>query len=199
MWLFKRTQNRSDAELIAEYFRSGDPDCMAALFEAHVKTVYGVCLFYFRDRAAAQDAVMMIFEKLHSELRKTEIKNFKGWLSFVVRNHCISELRKQKKSPLRLESYLGFELEEGREEEDMALDEMETEDWTPLLHSALHQLNEPQRRCLQWFYLEHKSYKDIADMSSYELNEIKSHIQNGKRNLKRLLNQSRNNHTHGKG
>src|SRR4051812_11384600 len=96
MWLFKKKDTLSDEALALNYFRSGDKALVGDLFEKHVKTVFGVCLFYFRDKDLAKDAVMQIFEKLITELRKTEIKNFKGWLSFVVRNHCIGELRKTK-------------------------------------------------------------------------------------------------------
>lgn len=96
MWLFSKKNKASDESLVQEYYRSGNKAMVGDLFERHVRTVFGVCLFYFRDKEQARDAVMQIFEKLIGELRKNEVKNFQAWLSFVVRNHCISELRKKK-------------------------------------------------------------------------------------------------------
>ena len=96
MWLFKKRDFATDEELALNYYKTGDKELVGLLFEKHVKTVFGVCLFYFRDKDIAKDAVMQIFEKLITELKKTEVKNFKGWLSFVVRNYCISEIRKNK-------------------------------------------------------------------------------------------------------
>ena len=97
MWLFKKRDFATDEELALNYYNTGDKELVGQLFEKHVKTVFGVCLFYFKDKDVAKDAVMQIFEKLITELKRTEVKNFNGWLSFVVRNYCISEIRKNKK------------------------------------------------------------------------------------------------------
>jgi RNA polymerase sigma-70 factor (ECF subfamily) len=37
------------------------------------------------------------------------------------------------------------------------------------------------------FYLHQQSYQQIAEGTGYSLSQVKSHIQNGKRNLKLLL------------
>jgi RNA polymerase sigma-70 factor (ECF subfamily) len=42
------------------------------------------------------------------------------------------------------------------------------------------------------FYLEQKCYKDIADLTGYDLNKVKSAIQNGKRNLKICMERKEN-------
>ena len=55
------------------------------------------------------------------------------------------------------------------------------------LHELMMELNEDQRICVDLFYLQEKSYKEIADSTSYSMNQVKSYIQNGKRNLKIML------------
>ncbi len=52
------------------------------------------------------------------------------------------------------------------------------------MESCLETLNVDQQTCVRLFYLEQKCYKEVADITGYELNKVKSHIQNGKRNLK---------------
>ena len=52
------------------------------------------------------------------------------------------------------------------------------------LELALGQLNEEQKKCLDLFYFKDKSYVEIAEITGLTNNEVKSHIQNGKRNLK---------------
>jgi hypothetical protein len=52
---------------------------------------------------------------------------------------------------------------------------------------SLQELNEDQRKCIQLFYLEKKSYQYIAENTGYTLMQVKSHIQNGKRNLKIMV------------
>jgi len=53
-------------------------------------------------------------------------------------------------------------------------------------------LNNEQETCVRLFYLEQMCYKDIADRTGYDLNKVKSAIQNGKRNL-RICMESKNN------
>ncbi len=187
MWLFKKRDFATDEELALNYYHTGDKELVGQLFEKHVKTVFGVCLFYFRDKDIAKDAVMQIFEKLMSELRKTEVKNFKGWLSFVVRNYCISEIRKNKNIRKLPETYLDFELKETSLDEEEKIDGVSDELMIDHMQAGLLELKENQKICVELFYLKGQSYQQIADKTGFSLNEVKSFIQNGKRNLKLII------------
>ena len=189
MWLFKKRDFATDEELALNYYKTGDKELVGLLFEKHVKTVFGVCLFYFRDKDVAKDAVMQIFEKLINELKRTEIKNFKGWLSFVVRNYCISEIRKNKNRYNLPESYLDFEIKETSFEEEEKILGVSDDDMIEHMQICLVDLKENQKVCLELFYLKAQSYQQIADKTKFSLNEVKSFIQNGKRNLKLLVEQ----------
>ncbi len=184
MWLFSRKNKRSDEELLQAYLLSGDKAIVGELFEKHVRTVYGVCLYYLSDKARAQDAVMQIFEKLIDDLKKTTVKNFRGWLSFVVRNHCINELRKDKTHRFVPESYLDFEVQETNAEEEQRLATVAEDQLLQHMRDALPLLKEKQRLCVELFYLKNRSYQEISTETGLQLNEVKSYIQNGKRNLK---------------
>jgi RNA polymerase sigma-70 factor (ECF subfamily) len=192
MWLFSKKNKASDESLVQEYYRSGNKAMVGDLFERHVRTVFGVCLFYFRDKERARDAVMQIFEKLISELRKNEVKNFQAWLSFVVRNHCISELRKKKGKHFLPETYLDFEVEEANLEEEEKIARVNEEQLLHYMKQVLPALKESQRVCVEAFYLKNLSYQEISEMTGYALNEVKSYIQNGKRNLKLMIEEKRN-------
>ncbi len=187
MWLFKKRDFATDEELALNYFNTGDKELVGLLFEKHVKTVFGVCLFYFRDKDVAKDAVMQIFEKLITELKKTEVKNFKGWLSFVVRNYCISEIRKNKNKYRLPESYLEFELNGTTIEEEEKVLGVSDEVMMDHMQAGLSELKENQKLCVELFYLKGQSYQQICDKTNFSLNEVKSFIQNGKRNLKLLI------------
>jgi RNA polymerase sigma-70 factor (ECF subfamily) len=189
MWLFKKKYFKSDEELAKEYFLSGNKEIIGDLFEKHVKTVFGVCLFYFRDKEIAKDSVMLIFEKLINELRKSEVKNFKGWLSFVVRNHCISELRKQKNKRFVSESYLDFELKPTDYETEEAIESVGEDEMLTYMKEALPLLKEKQKLCVELFYIKMLSYNEISEETKMTTNEVKSQIQNGKRNLKLFIEQ----------
>lgn len=131
---------------------------------------------------------MKVFEKLLKDLGKHEIEQFKGWLYTVAKNECLMYLRAQKSQRAR-----DLELKkdsQGVMESDHALHPdgvTETERQLQTMESSLQELNETQRRCLELFYLEKKCYQEITTLTGYSLNEVKSYIQNGKRNLKILM------------
>ena len=55
------------------------------------------------------------------------------------------------------------------------------------LEKAISALEHEQKECIELFYLKEKSYKEVAEITGYSINQVKSSIQNGKRNLKILM------------
>ena len=58
------------------------------------------------------------------------------------------------------------------------------------LESAILELKSEQKTCVELFFLQGKSYDEVAEMTGFTFKQVKSHIQNGKRNLKIRLTQS---------
>jgi RNA polymerase sigma factor (sigma-70 family) len=196
MWLrsAKRTKESDPSdETLLEDWRRGDRQALGALFERHAETVYGACLFYFRNRELARDAVMHIFEKLADTLRQHDVRTFRPWLSAVTRNHCIGELRKSKPGRIMPETYLDFELREADPAEEVRIAGVSEKELLDHLEASLPSLEEKQRNCVDAFYLQGLSYTEIAQKFSYATAAVKSYIQNGKRNLKILISRRMNN------
>jgi len=173
----------SDHELIALYKRSCDKTLVGELYKRYSHLVLGMCIQYFKDKDTAKDIVVLIFEKLFEELKKREVENFKAWLTFVVRNFCISELRKlntihQKETLYQLDVKSDLEAEEVDVNTDQQIEH---------LNVALNELNPLQKKCIELFYYKNMSYAQIVEITGYSINEVKSYIQNGKRNLKLIL------------
>jgi RNA polymerase sigma-70 factor (ECF subfamily) len=169
-----------DLELIRQYKASGDLEILGQLFTRYTSLVFGVCLNYLRNREEAKDTVMQVFEKLVQSLKEHNVENFKGWLYVSTRNQCLMYLRARKGkfneeiSPELMENELFLHPEE----------EPEIEQNITKLEKCIEQLAEKQRWCVQLFFLEEKCYKDITNLTGFDLNKVKSYIQNGKRNLK---------------
>jgi len=170
----------SDAELLELYKKSGDLEVLGELFSRYTSLIYGVCLKYLRDRDESKDAVMQVFEKLVTSLREHEVQNFKSWLYVTSRNYCLMQIRTRKGkfteeiSPFLMENDLVL-----HHDEEPGLESDLTK-----LNRCIEQLIGEQRKCVQLFYLEQKCYKDITTLTGFDLNKVKSYIQNGKRNLK---------------
>ena len=179
----------SDAELVARYKKENNKQFVGELYKRYTHLVMGMCIHYFKDTDIAKDMVLQIFEKLFDELKKHEVDNFKHWLTFVVRNYCISELRKMQTQLNRNIQYQ-YEAKQLLIETDSD-DKAEQEKRLDLLEKALKELNPFQKKCVELFYLKNRSYTQIAELTGYSLNEVKSYIQNGKRNLKLLITNSK--------
>lgn len=188
MLRIKPQDNRSDNELIAVYKTTGDKSLVGELYKRYVHLVFGVCMKYFKDSDESKDAVMSIFEKIMVDLTKYEIGNFKSWLHTTSKNYCLMYFRSSKKNLfVRTEeiSDSNFVMESGYELHHNA--ETEKEATLTKLESAVKELKEGQRVCIEMFYLQQKCYQEVADLTGYSMNEVKSFIQNGKRNLKIML------------
>jgi RNA polymerase sigma-70 factor (ECF subfamily) len=61
-----------------------------------------------------------------------------------------------------------------------------------MMNDCLQELVKEQKQCVTLFYLEKRSYNEIADHTGFTLLQVKSYIQNGKRNLKILLERKLN-------
>ena len=55
------------------------------------------------------------------------------------------------------------------------------------LEACIEELKKEQKQCVQLFFLEKKSYQEVNEQTGIDLKKVKSHIQNGKRNLKMCL------------
>lgn len=175
----------SDEELVHRYQNSHDTAYIGELYIRYTHLVYGVCMKYFRNEADAQDAVMQIFEKLISDLKKHHIIAFKPWLYMVVKNHCMMTFRKESTEQKRVNELKKSATDSVEKQETEHLqEEQERELVLQHLKTGMFDLKMEQKECIELFYLKEKSYQQIVDETGYTMNEVKSHIQNGKRNLK---------------
>ncbi|GAB3638496.1 sigma-70 family RNA polymerase sigma factor [Hymenobacter arcticus] len=187
----------SDQEVLARYRQGGDVAALGTLYERHLPEVFAVCRRYLAPPDEdAQDATMQLFEQLVTKLRTHVPDNFGAWLYATARNFCLMELRARQRGtasggPLVLfpeatdvENAAARHLPDATFEAETA-DQHEAD--LQALELALTQLPAEQRRCLELFYLEEKSYQEVVAATGLALNLVKSHLQNGRRMLKRNL------------
>ena len=170
----------SDKELVENYRRSGDMHVLGELYQRYMELVFGVCLKYFKDPELSKDAVMQIFEELVLKLKKHEVDNFRGWLHQVARNYCLMQLR----TPRNLKT-VEFKADLVQNDENVHLNGvLEKEENFERLEFCLTTLVPEQREAIRLFYLEGKCYNEIVEITGQEWNQVRSFIQNGRRNLK---------------
>jgi len=180
----KKEHINTDEELLALFYSSEDTYWIGVLLQRYTLLLLGVCLKYLKDMEDAKDAVQQIDIKIITELYKHKVQNFKAWLFIVARNYCLMECRKNRgKRKIEItENLIVTESDVDDKGEQWLMDVTQE-----MLEESIMELNEAQRKCVDLFYLQQKSYKDIMALTGFDFKEVKTHIQNGKRNLKTFV------------
>jgi RNA polymerase sigma-70 factor (ECF subfamily) len=175
-------RTREDIDLVRAYRKEGNAPALGELYRRYAHLVVGLCLNYLKDRTAAQDATMEIFEKVTLKIRNQPLESFRAWLFYISRNHCIDLLRKQRREREQKVAYKRqFAGSVYADALPLRNDRLEK------LSIALAKLPEKQAICVKLFYLHGKSYKEVGDITGFNPKQVKSYLQNGRRNLKNTL------------
>jgi RNA polymerase sigma-70 factor (ECF subfamily) len=183
----KKSPQRTDEELIAEFNSTGNLKVLGDLYSPYMHLVYGVCLKYLKDRDESKDAVIQIFEKIIIEIPKNDIGNFKGWLYAVTRNFCLMQLRSAKSRQERFNEWVNDDavfMENSHDPHPIDEDDAVMEED---LAECIKRLKEEQKECIRLFYFENRCYNEISVILNIDEKKVKSHLQNAKRNLKLCL------------
>ena len=173
----KKYDDISDATLLEYYYSDHNQEWIGILLERYTLLLLGVCMKYLKNEEEAKDAVQHIFLKVLTEVDKYKIEYFKSWLYMVAKNYCLMKLRGQKHIIELSDKHI--EQPDNRKQELL-----ENEKTFSLLETAIEELNEEQKQCVILFYLQKRSYTEISEHTGYSMLQVKSYIQNGKRNLK---------------
>ena len=179
----------SDQELLERFYADQDKEWLGLLLERYTLLLLGVCMKYLKNEDEARDSVQQVFLKVIQELEKYKVEYFKSWLYMVAKNHCLMILRdRQGKTPAELtERFIAVPAEE-QGKDDLMLHDLTLE----IMEQSIQELNQEQQQCVTLFYLEKKSYQQISEETGFTLMQVKSYIQNGKRNLKILIERKLN-------
>lgn len=175
--------NYSEQELLERFYADGDKEWLGALLERYTLLLLGVCMKYLRQEDAARDAVQQIFLKAITEMEKYRVEYVKSWLYMIARNHCLMQFRDKNRFPVPVSDRLPVE----EDRENRLMEVREKEKMLTFMHEELAHLGDEQRQCVTLFYLEKKTYQEVAMQTGYSLGQVKSFIQNGKRNLRLMI------------
>lgn len=173
----------SDQELLNRFNTERDNLWLGILLERYTLLLFGVAMKYLKNEDEAKDAVQQVCLKAITELHKYEVQYFKSWVYMVARNYCLMKLRERQGKTAQLEEHL-VPVDTDAPDKHVHI---EKDRKLQLLSDSLEELSPEQKQCVTLFYLDKRSYQEIAGETGYTVMQVKSYIQNGKRNLKLLL------------
>lgn len=172
----------SDESIIRAYKQTRKKRLLGPLFKKYNEKLFGLAYYYLSERESAMDSVMETYEVVLKSIDNKEITYYKGWILSICKNICLKKIRDGKQfSELK-------EVSDTFMENDA--DEVYNDETIEKVLELIPQLKENQKVCVEAFYLQSKSYEEISALYGMSFKEVKSHIQNGKRNLKILFEKS---------
>lgn len=176
----------SDTELLQNFYKDHDNKWLGILLPRYTLLLLGVCMKYLKNEEDARDCVQQIFLKVINELHKYKVDYFKSWIYMIAKNHCLMKLRGNKNISMELNEQITSADNGNIEMSDL----VEKDKLLYKMQEALKKLNPEQQQCVNLFYLEKKSYSEVAEITGFSMLQVKSHLQNGKRNLKLMMIES---------
>ena len=176
--------NVSDQELLERFYADHDNEWLGFLLQRYTMLLLGVCMKYLRNEEEARDAVQQVFLKVIQELQKYKVDYFKSWLYMVAKNHCLMRIREKHG---KTTTEITDRITSTPQDETDRLKVLQDDHTLSLMEEAMQELNPEQRECLTLFYLQKKSYQEVSAATGFTMLQVKSHIQNGKRNLRILV------------
>jgi RNA polymerase sigma factor (sigma-70 family) len=178
-----RWQDMPD-ELLIEIALSGDKRALDQLFARYKKQTYFSCLKMLHgDRAQALDLCQEAFISAYKNLSQLyDRKNFKGWLSVITRNICLSFLRQQATFTKMISDYevvMNVILEPGDEWSDAEIQ---------LVHDLINGIKNPSmKETIVLYYIEGKKTNDIAEIQNLTQSAVTTRLDRFRLKISRRL------------
>jgi len=177
-------QHITDQELLEKFYADHKNEWLGILLQRYTLLLLGVSMKYLKNEEQAKDSVQQIFLKVIQELHKYKVEYFKSWLYMVAKNHCLMKLRESNgKSTVEVNDNITNKADEEADRQVL----LQNDHTLDLLELSLKELNPEQQQCVTLFYLQKKSYQEVSDETGFTMLQVKSYIQNGKRNLRILI------------
>ncbi len=167
-----------EAALVDAFRTTRDNRHFEALYRATRRQIFSVCLRILRNPAGAEDATHEAFVKAYERFGSLEGDNFAAWVSRIATNYCLNRLRAESTAARLAAEAAAAPREAGAERAAIAAEEVE------MARDVLRSLSPEQRRVLLLRHMEELSHEQIESITGYDAGEIRSHLQNGKRNFR---------------
>ncbi|MGG4219885.1 RNA polymerase sigma factor [Paenibacillus jamilae] len=164
-----------DIERIIERIRSGDRQAFREIVELYSKHVFHVAYSVLHDSKEAEDAAQEAFVQVYKSLPQYRNEGFKTWLSRIALHKALDIKRKQDRRPAELIDVAQSLVQFPSPEEDV-LARLIREEQTVELSQKIAQLPEQHRDIIQAYYMQGKTYDQIAQETQVALKTVESRL-----------------------
>ena len=183
----------ADDRTLIDLCRAGDPDAWNTLIQRYEKSVYRFAYTLCRNYDDAADIAGQVFLRLYENIKTFRNEsNFTSWLFRIVRNVYVDTcVRPPHRSHLSLDE--GLEMDG-----DLLAHEVADRSPSPeerylevekkrLLDKAIRHLPAYQRKMMEMYHAEGRSYEEIARETGLSLGTVKSRLSRARQMLRERL------------
>lgn len=179
----------SDSELVAAVAAGGADAVLARVVPVYRRKVYALAWSIVRDAATAEDVAQDVFVRVWRALPDYDGRaQFSTWLYTITRNTAISALRRRRPAlsisdePALLEAEAALA---ARADDEPGADASAAE--SRRLAAAIATLPERQQQVIALFYMQERSYEEVAEMLAMPLGTVKTLLHRARARLEQLL------------
>ena len=184
---FANYKHITNEELLKRFQQYNDKMAFGILYKSYLRLLLGTFTRYLKSPEDAEDLVMELYEKCLDILKSSnEIKFLKTYLFVIAKNAALGKLISKQ---ILIEYHDLVKLEKEIEVDNQLIINNQKE--IDLLN-GMKFLTEEQRLCIVHFYFKKMRYKQVVEISGMDVKSVKTHLQNGKRMLKKYLLKIRN-------
>lgn len=166
--------------------KKGDRAAFEKIVEAYKNYIFAIILNFTRDNNEVENIAQEVFLQIYLSLNKYESDNFKGWISRLTSNKTIDYMRSKKR-------HFKEEVIDHSEEviEKIRINEVETPEESLVknereeeIMKICRSLSPIYRETILKFYMEGKSYEEIAEEEGVTEKTIASRLYRGRNMMK---------------
>lgn len=171
-------QNMTDEMLVDKFKEKEDLMIVAVLIQRHRKQLAGILYSFTKGQSEFDDFAQEAFLKLVEQLKSVKIHStFKQWLVWWCKNRLIDQKRREYAGAKIIDHWTGKKKvsEAPRIEKELDYEKFKLE--------IASLLNEEENICINLYYIEDRSYKEISQATGWNFKKVTNHIARGKKKL----------------
>jgi len=181
-------QGGSDAGIVAEVAAGGRDVVLARLVAAYRRKVYALAWSIVRDAALAEDVAQDVFVKAWRALPSYDGRaQLSTWLYAITRNTAISALRRRRPALSISDAATLAEAEAALATRAADQGSAGGAAQSRALAAAIASLPERQQQVVALFYMQERSYEEVAEMLAMPLGTVKTLLHRARARLGQLL------------
>ena len=175
----------NDQEII-DRILSGDTNSFSLLVDRYKDQVFLLALRMLKNREEAEEVAQDSFVKIFQSLNKFRgDSKFSTWVYRIAYNTCLDRLKKYKKDfhLVRIDRFTASQIKTL----DSALDNMEVQEQSRVIHDCLEALPGEDGFLLTLFYFDERSLAEISKIVGLTETNLKVKLYRGRKKLASIL------------